>query len=154
MIIALQAIQIGRYWDIIKKAALESDNISLEHSQEYAVELLSDLLSGKKVAILGTPSEAVQSMNNQVEGVPIAFVLIARLGINSETGKKSVHFTNLYGFQTLPMSEYEKVPAFLYAFAKRLGCDEIWANAVNPRVQEFIMKQGALYYTTQYYWKI
>jgi len=86
MLIQIQAVQVPKFWEVIKFAAVKSDGIEDDVMQTYCLTLLQDLLSGKKVCFVGQKEEK------------ISFVVIIEIKFDNLRGYNYLHFLNIYSF--------------------------------------------------------
>lgn len=131
MLIQIQSIQIPKFWEVIKFAALNSDDIKEDFVNVYSINLLHDLLSRKKYCYLAQE-------NNQ-----ILFVVILEFRVDKIIDMPYVYFNNLYSFKPQNMDIWKEVFFDLRKIAVVNKCKAIIGESSNFRVGEINDLVGA-----------
>lgn len=122
MLIQIQAIQIPKFWEVIKFAALNSANIKDEFILYYCIELLQDLLSGKKLCFIGEEDQQIQ------------FVFILSLQQDKMKSYKYMYINNLYSFQKQNTDKWIIVLNDIIKISKKAGCKKVQWDTKNNRI--------------------
>jgi len=138
MLVQIHTKQIPAFWEAIKYAAIRSDDIKEEYWEYYSLELLQDLLAGKKTCFVAQ------------EGNQILFIIIIEFQINKMTGMKFLNFNNLYSFQTQADESWKEVFTDLYKIAVSAECKAIIGDSDNDRIGEINLSVGALCTSKKY----
>lgn len=142
MVVHVPTGQIEQYWDVIKKAGLESDCVAAAHEQAYSLVLLQDLLDNTKHCLFG------------IRDGQIKFVMIYSVRGNKVTGAKEMLFTNLYGFDKLGLEDWQEVDRDVRAIARQAGCSTICADVTSPRAAELLRAITDSVEQTRFSWSV
>ena len=132
MLVQIHSGQVPKFWEIIKVAALTSDNIKKEYRQVYCYNLLQDLLSGKKSCFIGKKDGNV------------AFVVLLSFEIMKNSNMKYLHFSNVYSFFTQNNDTIMKVFLDMLKLAKETDCKAIIGESNEPNIHQACMSVGAV----------
>jgi len=128
MLIHIPPTQVADYWDVIKKACLEADQVAAEHTVVYCNNLLQDLLSGKRHCLFYMIDSAIQ------------VVLVYYIKSDALTGVVTMTVANLYSFVHKTDEEWQDVVERLKLIAKSWKCTKICGETIHPRIEEFFKK--------------
>lgn len=130
MIHKIVASQIPQFWDTIKFAALNADNVAEKDRQLYLNQLLAHLLCDKAQCF-------VRSLNRELQALTITRIIKDEI-----TGENSLIISSLFSFKVVPDSEWISDIASISKFAKANKCKKIVAISNNPRVFEIANSIG------------
>jgi hypothetical protein len=139
MLIQIQPIQVPQFWDMIKFAAISTDNISEEHKSYYLLTLLQDLLAGKKTAFV------IQNKENAV-----TLVVIIEVKRDELTNTKIMFMTCLYSFERQPEKNWDTAVMDLAIIAKVTGCVSIVGDTASSKLGEILERNGGSCVTKRY----
>jgi len=128
MLIQILPIQIPKVWEVIKFAAVKSDNVKDKQVEVYANNLLHDLLAGKKHCY-------VVKKENQ-----ITFVALLEFRVDSTMDKKFIYFSNLYSFSPNNFLFWQSIIESLEIIAKNNDCSFLTGDVGNPQMWEILNK--------------
>jgi len=131
MLIQIHGNQVPQFWEVIKFAAIQSDDIKEEYQKVYLQNLLYDLLSGKKYCFFS-------KKENQ-----ISFIVIISFSFLEQEQIKYLCFNNIYSFFTQEDSVWQGVFVALSKIATEAECKAIIGNSNNERVHEICLSVGA-----------
>ena len=131
MIHKIVASQIPQFWDTIKFAALNADNIAENDRQLYLNNLLAFLLCDK-----------AQCFVRSNETRELLAIVITRITKDEITGEKALYISSLYSFKAVPNMQWESDIKAIERFAHANGCKKIIAVSNNQRVFEIANKLG------------
>lgn len=131
MLIRLLSKDIPRYWDIIKQAAKQVDEIDAEHFPAYARELLVALMSDKAQAWLRVDDQR-----------QITLVCLTRILQNTQLDEKYLYVQAVYSWKREPDTIWQRDVDILKDFARREGCSYIGHVSRNPRIWEVVQNIG------------
>ena len=130
MIHKILASQIPQFWDTIKFAVLNADNIAEKDRQLYLNQLLAHLLCDKAQCF-------VRSLNRELQAV-----VITRIIKDEITGENSLFISSLFSFKVVPNSEWLSDIESMAKFARANHCKKVIAVSNNPRVFEIANSIG------------
>lgn len=140
MLIQIHPIQIPKFWEAIKFSAVKSDAIQEEHLNYYCINLLQDLLSGKKACLV-----------EQDENLNVVFVVLFSINIEPLTGVKYFFVANIYSFQNHGLDAWKELFNDAHKIARQAGCAAFAVNTSNPRAIEVAGFLGFELFTSKYY---
>jgi len=123
--------QIPQFWDTIKFAVLNADNIAEKDRELYLNNLLAFLLCDKAQCFV---------RSNEVRELQALF--ITRIVKDEITGEKSLYISSLYSFRIVPDSQWKDDVRVVERFAQSNKCKKIIAVSNNQRVFEIASKLG------------
>ena len=131
LIIKVLATQIPMFWESVKYACVQADEIQRDDLSEYLNELLHALLSDKAQCF-------VRLDENRI----LTAVLITRVMINKINKKRFLFIQCLYSYKKVPDSIWEREWAFIKTFAKLENCSYISFDSGNKRLFGHTQKLG------------
>ena len=143
MIFCVTPIQIPLAWESIKFAAFQSDNVIKEKRQEYSNNLLIDLLSGSRQALVRLNDENL-----------IDAVMLTKIERSDLTGERTLFFTNFFSWKSTEIKEWEEAFQIVMEFAKKNECKHFEAYSYNPAVWSLADRVGFKETGRHYYFKI
>jgi hypothetical protein len=123
--------QIPQFWDTIKFAALNADNIAEKDRELYLNNLLAFLLCDKAQCFV---------RSNEVRELQALF--ITRIIKDEITGEKALYISSLYSFRSVPDLQWESDIRTVEKFAQANNCKKVVAVSNNQRVFEIANKLG------------
>ena len=126
MLIMLQANQIPAYWEKIRIAGIKSDLVEKDFEDAYCINLLYDLLSGKKTCFVHIIDNILQ------------FVIMISFQYDAISDRKTLMFDNLYGFYPQSDDVWKKCLMDLIAVGKKENCYNILGKSINDRIREIL----------------
>ena len=123
--------QIPQFWDTIKFAVLNADNIAEKDRELYLNNLLAFLLCDKAQCFV---------RSNEVR--ELQALMITRIVKDEITGLKSLFIGSLYSFRVVPESQWIADIDVIRKFAQSNGCKKIIAVSNNQRVFEIADRAG------------
>ena len=139
MLIQIQPIQIPQFWDVIKFAAISTDNVSEEHKSYYLLALLQDLLAGKRTAFV------IQNKKNYV-----TLVVVIEVKRDELTNTKIMFMTCLYSFEQQSEENWDMAIRDLAIIAKVTGCVSIVGDTANSKLGKILERNGGSCVTKKY----
>jgi hypothetical protein len=130
MIHKIVASQIPQFWDTIKFAVLNADNVAEKDRQLYLNQLLAHLLCDKAQCF-------VRSLNRELQALTITRIIKDEI-----TGENSLIISSLFSFKVVPNSEWLSDIEAIRKFAKVNHCKKVVAVSNNPRVFEIANSIG------------
>jgi hypothetical protein len=134
MIVKLQPTQITAFWEAIRLAYMEAQNITVEKQGAAAVFLLQGLLSGKLSCWVIYAEEK--------EGRHIHAVAITSISQNMAHGNRHVLVEAIYGFRKLSDELATEGIQKLTEFARANDCQVIIAGTSSGRIKELAELTG------------
>lgn len=131
MFIRLLSRDIPRYWDIIKQAAKQVDEIDEKQFPAYARELLIALMSDKAQAWLRVDEQR-----------QITLVCLTRILYNAQFDESYLYVQAVYSWKREPDEVWQRDVDILKDFAKRQGCSYLGHMSRNPRIWEIVKNIG------------
>ena len=125
MILKLLSIQVPQFWEVIKFAVTQADEVDQQDLQPYLDELLHALLSDK-----------AQCFVRLDEKRTLTALLITKIMGNKRTGGKCLYLQCLYSFQLVDDSVWRKDMIFIRQFADKEKCSYISFDSRNKKIQE------------------
>lgn len=125
MIIRILPVQIPKFWETIKFAYVQADELNKEDMPSYFNELLHALLSDKAQCFLSLDDDRT-----------ILRVLITRIMTDKITSEKYLFLQCLYSFKTTSEEEWKRGWIFFMDFAKVEQCSYITTNTRNEKLLE------------------
>lgn len=131
MIIKILPKQIPVFWNAIKFAATQADEIDSKNMQPYLNELLHALLSNKAQCFVSLD-------NNRV----LTGLLITRLCVDKITGDNFLLLQAVYTWQILPDEMWRETYELFLAFAAKEKCKYLLFTSRNPNIWDRTEKLG------------
>lgn len=131
-IIRVQSIQVPRIWELVKFAAVRSQEIAPEIFQSFCIRLLHSLLNGR-----------VQCWIRYDEAGVVLSVQLTQISNNDVTGVKELLVLGTYSFKLVAEEEVLEQYRLWAAFAKSVGCERIVLYSSVPRVWQLAETAGA-----------
>jgi len=126
MLIQILPIQIPKFWEVVKFAAINSDNIEEKDQEVYSLNLLQNLLSGKKHCYITQKEKQ------------IFFVIIIEFRFDPMIEKNFIYFNNLYSFSAQGFLFWKTILTDLDLIAKNNSCDKFIGEVNNLKMQEIL----------------
>lgn len=123
MIIKLLSTQAPIYWEILKFAATQADEVDKADLQPYLNELLHALLSDK-----------AQCFVRLDEDRTITALMITRFVVDKITGKKYLNMQCVYSFKKVEDTVWDQDFNVIRKFADNEQCSHISFSSRNERI--------------------
>ena len=137
MIIELLSNQIPAYWPQIRQAGIRSDGIEESLQDEYAENLLTDLLAGKKTCVL--------SVSEQRQ---INLIVIVGVMFNPLKQVKFLKVYNVYGLRKQTPEDWRVLRNDFEEFGKKYDCVGIVTDASHEHIKNVLLDHGFKVHTT------
>ncbi len=124
--IRIVSTQIPKFWEVIKYAALNSAQVYEEYQTTYCVNLLIDLLSGKKECFI------VKENSN------IAVVLLLSFYIDRYIDKPGIIIDNIYSFTKNARRFFPEIERDLFKLAEVTNSKVAVIETANAAIIESI----------------
>lgn len=124
MVIRLNALQIAKFWDVIKFALQQTNRVGVEETQEHFNVIFAALMSDRAQCFLKYDSET------------IAGIMVCETLENKVTKKKGLSILCLYAYKPLDSNIWQENFDMIKKIAKGEGCDKISFKTTHPRVVE------------------
>lgn len=124
-------VQIVQFWDAIKFACKQADEVNAEDMPDYFNELLHALLSEKAQCFVMLDEKKI------LHGIGIT-----RIVLNKITFKKELHIQCLYSLTKMDSETLVRYFTFVADFARKMECVAITYNSRNPRIWEIARTVG------------
>ena len=131
MFIRLLSRDIPRYWELIKQAMKQVDEVDAKQFPAYARELLVALMSDRAQAWLRVD-----------ENRQITLVCLTRILHNTQFDEKYLYVQAVYSWKREPDSIWQRDLDILKDFARREGCAYAGHVSRNPRIWEVVQNIG------------
>ncbi len=131
MIYKLPATQITYFWNAIKFACVQADEVDKESMADYFNELLQALLSDKAQVFIVLDSKRI-----------LHTIAVTRIVFNKVTLRKELYIQCLYSMTPMDNTAAIKYFTFAAEFAKRQECKFVVFNSRNPRIWELAELNG------------
>lgn len=131
MIIRLRPTQINPYWEIIKFAAITSNNVEEKNISKFSINLLLDLLNNKVHCLV--------SVNDERK---IDKILLVSFMYNEIMDEKYMKFQAFYAFITTPPEEWKVYGSKILEYAKKEKCNSIYMTTKSPKIIELVERFG------------
>ena len=122
---------IPRFWENIKFACTEADEVPKESLPGYLNELLYSLLSDKAQCFVRVDDDKTL----------IALILV-RIKMDAATGKKYLFNQCFYSWKKLTLEEWIPEMTLGFNFAKKEGCESIVIQTRNQKIIDLITSFG------------
>ncbi len=132
MNIIIQPTQVPVYWEVIKHAAVKTNEIAPDEVHDYCVDLLCRLYSGKLRCMMSLNADRIISSIWLIEVVKA-----------NGSGKNHGIIHTLYAFEKRNMDEHLSACEALYKVFNADDCDVVYFETNNPRVLEITKHYGA-----------
>lgn len=127
----LPATQIVPFWEAIKFACVQADEVKMEDRADYFNELLQALLSDKAQVFVVLDSKRI-----------LHTIAVTRIIFNKVNLKKELLVQCLYSMTPMDNAAAIKYFSFAAEFARKEGCTRIVYNSRNPRIWELAALNG------------
>jgi hypothetical protein len=131
MILKLLANQVPMFWEAVKFASIQADEVDSKDMPDYLNELLQSLLSEKAQCFIRLDD------NRCLIGL-----LITRIQVNKITGVKVLNLQCLYSWKSQDDSTWANDFVYLRTFAHEAGCAGAIFSSRNSAVWELARKVG------------
>lgn len=125
MLIKILPIQIPFFWDAIKFACTQADEVDIKDRASYYNELLQALLSDTAQCFVWLDS------NRVLNGLTLTRVMV-----NKVTGKKELFIQCAYTMQKMDDETVKSHWSTMQAFAEKNQCSYMTFQSRNPRIWE------------------
>ena len=125
-IIKVQPVQVPRIWELIKFAAVRSQEIAPDMFQPFCVRLLHSLLNGR-----------TQCWVRYDETGTALSVQLTQISNNDIMGIRELLILGLYSFKALTEEEVKEQYSQWKMFAATVGCKRIVSYSSLPRSWQF-----------------
>jgi hypothetical protein len=123
MIVKLLPRQIPVFWEAIKYAAINADEVDEEHRGAYLNELLHSLLGNKCLCFIKLDDER-----------RLQTLLLVKFIVDTVSGEKSLFLLPIFSWKQLKPRDWEEDAVVVKEFAKHEGCKYISFESRNPKV--------------------
>lgn len=131
MIIKLLPNQVPFFWDAIKLATTQADEVDSKNIQPYLNELLQSLLSEKAQCFVSLDDKRV-----------LTGLLITRVCIDKITGDKFLLIQSVYTWKLLTDQVWKDAYDLFRLFAIKEGCKYFSYSSSNPAIWDRASKLG------------
>lgn len=131
MVIKLLSAQIPAFWENIKFACKQADEVEEKDYQAYFNELLQMLLNEK--------AQCWVRLNEKRE---LQAMLITRVLLDKITDKKCLFLQCLYSFNVVDKEVWHREFLLIKAFADTEKCTRITFDSKNPKIWELAQSVG------------
>lgn len=131
MFIRLLSRDIPRYWELIKLAMKQVDEVDAKQFPAYARELLVALMSDKAQAWLRVSEER-----------EVILVCLTRILHNTQFDEDYLYVQAVYSWKREPDEIWQRDLDVLKEFARREGCTYLGHMSRNPRIWEVVKNIG------------
>jgi hypothetical protein len=128
MFIQLLSVDIPRYWELIKFACTQAEEVDAKLMPAYLRDLLVALLSDK--------AQAWVRVDDNRE---IVLICVTRLLYNQQQDEKYLYMQVGYSWKRLPNEVWFRDFDILKKFGKQQGCNYIGTMSRNSRVWELML---------------
>lgn len=135
MIIRLQEDQVVLFWDMIKKSMIESNKIPVEFQQDYSINVLTKLLSGKLQAWIGYKV-------TDTDEKEIYTVFVSSIIDEKYHGLRLLNAESIYGFRLIDKEVLRELYEKLKEFGKANKCNAMTADYSFNRVKDMLLDAG------------
>lgn len=137
MIIKLQPGQIASFWDAIRHAVINANQIPSDREMECTNKVLEGLLSGKFQCWVVCDYVEEESTNKQIYAI-----VITSVSKHAYLGYDFLEIETVYGFR--PMSNELALDGIdsIKRFAKANNCVKVQASTTVPRARELMSITG------------
>lgn len=123
MIVKLLANQIPTFWESIKFAVTEADEVDVKDLGAYLNNLLHSLLSDKSQCFVRLDDDRM-----------LIGVMITRIEVDNHAGMRSLCLQCLYSFKNVLDGDWQTDFELFKNFARRTNCKQITFNTRNSRI--------------------
>jgi len=135
MFIQIQPDQVPSFWDIIKNGMITVYKIPKHFQQDFAINALTNLLSGVSQAWVGFDLDD--------EGVKRLQCIVTTKIIKDEYyGIKRLHIDSLYGYRSVSKHVPSEGFKCLDEFARANGCQAVTAEYFFDKAKEVLTAHG------------
>lgn len=123
MILRLLPTQIPIFWEAIKYAAIQADEVESQYQLPYLNRILHSLLNDKSQCFVRlSPTKQLLS------------IMVTMIGLDKVTDAKMLFIQVLYSWKLVSDLEWEKDWEFLRSFAQKERCVRISFESKSPRI--------------------
>jgi hypothetical protein len=123
MIIKLLPTQIPIFWETIKYAVVQVDEIEQKYQTSHLNRILHSLLNDKSQCFVRlSPTKQLLS------------IMIAMISLNKMTDAKTLTIQALYSWRLVSDTEWQKDWVFVREFAQKEKCTRISFESKSPRI--------------------
>lgn len=130
-VVRLLAQQIPLFWDAIKYAVVQADEVEEADLQPYLVDMLHNLLCDKAQCFVAVDDKRV------LQGL-----IVTRIVKSTVTEEKGLFAQALYIWTLLDGPEWQSAMEVVTQYAKKEGCRTISFNSRNPIVWRKTERMG------------
>jgi hypothetical protein len=123
--------QIPYFWEAIKFACKEADEVKKEEMQDYFNELLQALLSDKAQCFVVLDENRI-----------LHSIAITRIVTNKMYRRNELLLQCLYSMTMMDDESVQRYFSFIASFASKVKCELITYNSSNPRVWQLAKVLG------------
>lgn len=131
MIVKILPTQVPAFWNAIKFATTQADEVDNKDMQPYLNELLHALLNDKAQCFVGLDDKRT-----------LIGILITRISIDKITGEKFLLLQSVYTWEKLEDQIWRDTYDLFRSFAIKEGCKELLCNSRNPAIWNKVEKLG------------
>lgn len=131
MLIKILPTQIPLVWEHVKYAVAQINEIPPTHLSEALTRILYDLLSGKAQCWVTLNEDRV-----------ILNVSVTRIGVNTVTGERELHWLFFYAYQGTTEHIRKELVRVFRECAREEGCVRVTGASRNPRACELLEQGG------------
>jgi len=131
MIIKIIPNQVPYFWEAIKFASTQADEVNSKDLQPYLNELLHALLSSKAQCFVALDDKKV-----------LTGILITRLGVDKITGDTFLLLQSVYAWKALSNEIWREAYELFSAFARKEKCKYLLLTSRNPAIWERVENLG------------
>jgi hypothetical protein len=128
----LLPIQIVRFWDAIKFACKQVDEVKEEDYPNYFNDLLQALLSDKAQCFVVLDENRI-----------LYSIAITRIVADKIQNRKELNIQCLYSMKPWTDEAAKRYFAFTVQFAKQVECTAVVFSSRNPRIWDMARKEGS-----------
>jgi hypothetical protein len=123
MIFRILPTQIPYFWEAIKFACKEADEVKKEEMQNYFNELLQALLSDKAQCFVALDENKI-----------LHSIAVTRIVVDKVQHKNELLVQCLYSMTMMDDESVRRYFSFIASFASQVKCELITYNSSNPRI--------------------
>ena len=123
--------QIIQFWDAIKFACKQADEVDKADMPDYFSEMLQALLSDKAQCFIVLDDKKI-----------LHSIAVTRIILNKVNFSKELHIQCLYSMTMMDNASLLRYFAFIADFAKKSDCVAVTYNSRNPRIWDIAKTVG------------
>jgi len=131
MIIKILASQVPTFWEAVKFAAIQADEVDEKNRQAYLNDLLHALLSDKAQCFVELDDSRMLSA-----------LIVTRMSADKVTEQKYMNVQTLYAWKVMKNETWQAGMDVIEQFAKKEGCKYISFMSRNPAVWRRVAIMG------------